>query len=135
MPAPHRRNHGETLAKKIDNNASNRGLDDRDNLVASRTRHAKKWEETASTLDRATRAVSDLEQRAKQTRTDFERAGHLSRFSNDVRQHRARLPIVVLRPESPARYWLGYCLRCDLEMWVHRPKPRVPICGRCRHVS
>ena len=44
---------------------------------------------------------------------------------------RAKPPIVVLAPSTHPRYFLGACLRCDVEMWVHSPKPRVPICKRC----
>lgn len=53
MPAPHRRSHGPSLAWKIGDNTAARALDDRSNVLASRTRHAKKWEQVAADLNRA----------------------------------------------------------------------------------
>lgn len=75
---------------------------------------------------------STLEQRAEQARTDYERAGHLNHYATAVRERRAKPPIVVLTPESPPRYFLGLCLRCDRDIWVHRARPRVPVCDSCR---
>lgn len=126
MPAPHRRNKGDSLARHIDTNAGARKIaSDRDNLVAQRQRTDRKWEAAAARL-------SPLEQRAAQTRIDFERGVNLDRFDRAVKSGKAKPPVVVLTPGLRPRFFLGYCVRCDFEMWVHSPRPRVPICRRCR---
>ena len=130
MPAPHRRAIGESLAKKIGSKTASRALDDRDNLVSARTRHAKKFEEVSEALERAT--GSDLERKADEVRRDFERSGHLTRFSEDVREGKAKPPVIVLTPQQPARYFFGQCLDCSVELWAHKPKPRVPLCEWCK---
>jgi len=123
MPAPHRRNKGDSLAQHIDTNSGARKVaNDRDNLVASRTRKDAKWEA----------AASSLEQRAAQARTDYERGVNLSRFDRAVREGRAKPPIVVLTRARPARYWLGHCLDCSHEMWQYTSRARVPLCRSCR---
>lgn len=132
MPAPHRRNKGDSLARHIDTNAGARKIaNDRDNLVAQRTRKDAKWEEAASNLERAT--GSTLEQRAAQTLSDFERGLNLDRFDRAVKKGKAKPPppLAKVNPRVP-RYYLGACLDCDLEMWEHRPRPRVPLCRTCR---
>lgn len=122
MPAPNRRNKGEALAHQISDHSAARGVaDDRDRLVATRARQDKKWAE----------AVSTLEQRADQVRHDYERGRQFGRFDNDVRKGRAKPPVIVLTPAAHPRYWLGLCLDCNRELWVHSPKPRVPLCTRC----
>lgn len=122
MPSPGLRNKGESLAHHIDTNAGARKVaNDRDNLVASRTRKDAKWEAAAARL-------SPLEQRAAQVRVDYERADHLARYSTAVKEGRAKPPT----PATGPRYWLGHCLDCDRELWEHRPRPRVPLCRSCR---
>lgn len=131
MPAPSRRNVGASLAQRIGDHSSARGAaDDRDRLVATRARQDKKWEENAARLDEA--AGATLERRAAQACADYERAAHLSRYSEAVHEGRAKPPTFVRRPAFEPGYFLGPCLRCSREMWVHSPKPRVPICKRCR---
>ena len=130
MPAPHRRSHGPSLATKIDAKTSSRALDDRSKVLAARTRHAKKFEEVSAALEAAT--GSALERKAAETRRDYERGRQFQHFDNDVKRGRAKPPIVVLTPDAAPRYWLGHCLDCSVELWVHRPKPRVPLCTRCR---
>jgi hypothetical protein len=87
------------------------------------------WEEAEARL----RPVSDLERRAAQARTEYERAGQFHRYETDVRTGKAKPPVVVLAPQAPPRYYLGACLRCSREMWMHSPKHRVPICGGAGH--
>ncbi|WP_166389601.1 hypothetical protein [Nocardioides ochotonae] len=130
MPAPNRRNKGEALAHQIKAHAAAKSMGDRDSLVASRTRHAKKFEEAQARLSRA--GGSTLEQRASQAHADYERGLNLDRFSRSVREGRAKPPVVVLAPETSPRYFLGECLRCSREMRVHSAKPRVPIHPECR---
>ena len=79
-----------------------------------------------------TQNVSDLAERAPKLRLDDERGRHMYRYATDVRRGRAKPPIVVLEPEAPARFWLGHCLRCDRELWVHNARLRVPVCTGCR---
>lgn len=129
MPAPSRRNKGESLAVKIgDHTAAKAVTHDGDRMVAARTRQDKRWEEAAASLERPR---SDLAERAAQARTDAERSPYLGRYPTAVREGRAKPAIVVLDHEAHPRY-LGECLRCRGEMWVHSPKPRVPICAGCR---
>lgn len=125
MPAPHRRNKGESLAQHIatGTHAAPRHVEDRrDRLKGQQVRDAKKWEA----------AASDLEQRAAEVRRDYERGVALSRFDRAVREGRAKPPVIVLTPGLPARYYLGACLDCSRELWEHSPRPRVPICRQCR---
>lgn len=129
MPAPNRRNKGASLADRIADHAAARGVTDvGDRFIATRTRQDKRWEEAAARLSRGS---SDLEQRAEQARTDYTRAKRFEHFEADVRAGRAKPPIVVLIPNAPPRYYLGECLDCSVELWVHKPKPRVPICRGC----
>ena len=127
-PAPSRRNVGASLAKQVTTARHTDNIGDaRDRHVASRARHAEKWD----------RISSDLEQRAAQARVDAERAHRYVIYDDDVKQGRATPPVPLLplasivTPGQP-RYWLGYCLRCEVEMWVHRPRPMVPVCTRCK---
>ena len=54
MPAPHRRNVGQSLARTLDRiGRTNSIADSRDRLIANRERHAGKWEQVAADLDRA----------------------------------------------------------------------------------
>lgn len=127
MPAPHRRNKGDSLAQHIDTNSGARRIaNDRDNLVAGRTRKDARWKA----------AASSLEQRAAQARTDYERGTNLYRFDRAVREGRAVAPSITTTRTTGqrlrARYWLGYCIDCSYEMWTHSPRPRVPLCNHCR---
>lgn len=127
MPAPNRRNRGASLAEKIGNHTAAKGVaHDGDRMVAARTRQDKRWEEAASALG------STLAERADQARADYERAKQFEHYDTDVRQGRAKPPTVVLTPRAEPRYFFGHCLRCDCEVWHHKPKPRVPICAGCR---
>lgn len=59
MPAPNRRNKGEALAHRIKSHVAAKVMDDRDSLVASRTRQAKKWDEAAARLSPAARSLAE----------------------------------------------------------------------------
>lgn len=77
---------------------------------------------------------SDLERRAAQVRADDERARRLRIYENDVRRRRAKPPTQVgarldrVLQTAPPRRFLGICLGCGREVWVHDAKPRKPFC-------
>mgnify|MGYP000876446279 CR=1 FL=1 len=60
MPAPNRRNKGESLANYVTNHDAARAVAyDRDRLIAQRVRQGKRWEEAAARLSPAARSVAD----------------------------------------------------------------------------
>ncbi len=128
-PAPGLRNKGQSVVEQIaDKSRIDFISDTRSRLVAHRARQATGWEAAAGTL----------ESRARQVRTEHERAHHLELYSQDVRRGRAtgRHEVTTTLPVQAAalepRYWLGACLRCEREIWAHTLRPRVPVCQRCR---
>lgn len=76
--------------------------------------------------------MSTLGERADQTRREYERAKQLRRYETDVRRGKAKPPVIVLTKGQEPRYFLGLCLGCSVELWVHSAKPRVPLCPSCR---
>lgn len=129
MPSPHTRAGGESLAKRITATRSMTGRaipDARDHYRANQARVARNWES----------AASDLAARGNRVRVDSERAHHLQLYADDVRQGLAiPWPSTTQKPTAPAaepRYWLGACLGCERDVWVHTQRPRVPLCERCR---
>lgn len=127
MPTPGLRNKGQSLAEKVGETGHFAPLSDRhDHIHAARSRRDTQWEAAASAL----------EVRAARARIDLGRAAQLQRYAERVRTGKAHPPPTEspapVRPEPLPSYWLGFCLRCRVSIWVHSAKPRVPICAGCR---
>lgn len=133
MPAPHRRNVGALLAGTIatarhTDNVSRAG----DRHVASRERHAAKWEEANKRL-----TGPALEREAEEYRIGHERSRRLYWFGKQVEAGQAKPPPASLRvasPESvvvPGRYAIE-CVGCWSTIRLHSLRPRVPLCEHCR---
>ena len=127
MPSPGLRNRGQSLVDEVANKGRIDHISDtRTRLVAHRARQASGWEAAAGTLDARTLPV----------REGHERGHHLRHHADVVRQGRATpgraaTPLAPLLSAEP-RYWLGACVGCERDLWVHTLRPRVPLCERCR---
>lgn len=133
MPAPHRRNKGESLAHQIKAKAGSKAVsDDRDNLVATRVRKDAKWQEAAAVLSPAMQRVAKEVKRAPKPppKAEHRPRGHEKRMRS--RRERAKPPVIVLTGGENPRYFLGECLGCNASLWVHNAKLRVPLCPSCR---
>ena len=73
----------------------------------------------------------DLTEHAKRDLIEDRLALYRERNSKRTTQHDARNAVLRAKDEE-GRYYLGCCLDCSHELWVDRPRPRVPLCAVCK---